>query len=146
MGSICTYFNFGAQNGVHLHIFQFWGRKWCPFTHISNLGAGSGVHLHIGGFGEKFVRTPLPGNRFRFRFVSVSCVRAGEAKLRERVRETMLPFAGATAAEKSFAGGRLIFFLFAAICMGVKVFFPRSMLYAWAFWCKRRSLCYTHGL
>ena len=39
--------NLGPGNGVHLHIFQFWGRKWCPFTHISNLGAGNGVHLHI---------------------------------------------------------------------------------------------------
>ena len=29
---------------------------------------------------------PQPGNRFRFRFVFVSCVRAGEAKLRGRVR------------------------------------------------------------
>ena len=29
---------------------------------------------------------PEPGNRFRFRFVFVSCVRAGEAKLRGRAR------------------------------------------------------------
>ena len=45
--SIYTYLTFWSRNGVHLHIFQFWGPEWCPFTHISNLGAGNGVHLHI---------------------------------------------------------------------------------------------------
>ena len=61
----------------------------------------------------------------------VSCVRAGEAKLRERVRETMLPFAGATAVENSSGVGWLSFFIFAAIRMGFKVIFSGRMLYAW---------------
>ena len=42
---------------------------------------------------------------FRFRFVFVSCVRAGEAKLRERASETLLLNAGATAAEMCSGGG-----------------------------------------
>ena len=27
--------------------FNCWARIWCPFTHISSLGPGNGVHLHI---------------------------------------------------------------------------------------------------
>ena len=60
MVSTYTYFNFGVRSGVHLHIFQFWGPKWGPFTHISilgsemvsiytyfNFGVRNDVHLHI---------------------------------------------------------------------------------------------------
>ena len=39
----------------------------------------------VGGVSPALV-APKPGNRFRFRFVFVSCVHAGEAKLRGRVR------------------------------------------------------------
>ena len=41
--------------------------------------------LEVGGWEQ-------PGNRFRFRFMScMSCVRAGEAKLRGSVRAAMIP-------------------------------------------------------
>ena len=49
MVSVYTYLRFGTGNGIHLHIFQFWGPDmvsiytyfncgawiWCPFIHIS---------------------------------------------------------------------------------------------------------------
>ncbi len=34
------------------------------------------IYIYIGGWGSEFVRTPQPGNRFRFRVVR-ACVRAG---------------------------------------------------------------------
>ena len=59
-------------------------------------------------------------------------MRAGEAKLRGRVRQGILN-AGENPAEmcSGCSGGWLGLFIFAAIRMGFKVIFYRSMLYAW---------------
>ena len=62
-----------------------------------------------------------------------ACVRAGEAKLRGRVRQG-IPNAGENPAEMCSgccgSGGRFRLFIFVAIRMGFKVIFSRSMLYA----------------
>ena len=86
----------------------------------------------VGDWGE-IINAVDPNREIGFGFVSCSCracVRAGEAKLRGRVRQGILN-AGENPAEMFSAGGWLSLFIFAAIRMGYKAIFSRSMLYAW---------------
>ena len=70
---------------------------------------------------KEFVRTTQTGNLCLFRFVFVSCVRAGEAKLCERVR----------AMDFSTLGSRLGRFTTAAPARGCS-FGEKLVLYSWA--------------
>ena len=90
------------------------------------------------------------GNWFRFRFVFVSCVRAGEAKLRERMRGTCLLNAGEENAQMSCGGGSgsgLLFFIFATIHKGFKEIRAHLLLHTHhGFKEKLRICCYTQWI
>ena len=82
------------------------------------------MYVYIGGLGKEFVRTTQSGNLFLFRFAFVSYVRAGEAKLRERVRTMDLSTLGPRLGRCiSFpARGCFIVFEFDDIFVGFKAF------------------------
>jgi hypothetical protein len=88
---------------------------------------------YIGGLGKEFVTTTQPGNLFLFRFVFVSCVRAGEAKLCGRVRGECLSTLGVSILTFPAAPAVVVPFAFLSLCARVL----RKKL---------RSYCYAHGL
>ena len=108
---------------------------------MSNLTPKSkNVSSEIGG--KESVSWTQSGNRFRFRFVFVSCVRACvRAKLCGCVRDVLLN-AGGSNGKKSFSGGGFTFWALAAIRMGFKVFSQRIILCAWVFWSMLRYPSY----
>ena len=95
----------------------------------------------VGGWGEIiYAVSPQSGDRFRFRFVFLSCERAGEAKLR-RPERAVFPNAGSENGEICSGGGsgtHLFLLVFAFMCMfccsfikSFCCFFVFFMLCAW---------------
>ena len=92
--------------------------------------------IGIGDWGELIdAGDPQSGNRFRFRFVFVSCVRAsGRGEAVWACERGVFVNAGGLHSNISSSGRGFLFCVFDAMLMGFKTFWHGLLLCSWVFW------------